>query len=452
MIVREVVQDPPAAQRLGVVHDRLETQHVFAFGVGLQRQVPEVELEQGQVEPRCLDHGGELQGQVGGAVAAGALFGAEQGPQDRHVQPGAGAVDHPVEHLVHLGADGEQQVAAVLGLVDRIAVAEPAACLLGQVQAEAQAGGVDPPITHLGQAPYRRGLRQGVCDLGQGGGVGDAGEAVALLDEPDPARPGGGGDVLVAVEDDLRAERWMPGHFDRHVSPLRVQDVEGVVVDEGPLLGQVAQHPAGRAGDLPHRGDRAGDQDQEHPALHLVGGQVLLGDLVLAFPALAVDHRDAVRTGRGADPAGEPPGHPHQVRVVQLLVVTMQAPPPGPEPARVVAQRVVGVEHDPIHTVVAAVEKIAVALAEPVGHPGRFPSAAPPGATDSEQRLGIGLRYFLAGGCRVAAPWCARRRGRNVVADRASGPIGDARLHGLHVVSALARNWGVTEQPDAKIV
>ena len=56
---REVVQHPPAAQRSGVVHDRLETQHVFAFGVGLQRQVPEVELEQGQVEPKCLDHGGE---------------------------------------------------------------------------------------------------------------------------------------------------------------------------------------------------------------------------------------------------------------------------------------------------------------------------------------------------------------------------------------------------------
>ena len=26
----EVVQNPPAAQRSGVVHDRLETQHVFA--------------------------------------------------------------------------------------------------------------------------------------------------------------------------------------------------------------------------------------------------------------------------------------------------------------------------------------------------------------------------------------------------------------------------------------
>jgi hypothetical protein len=62
-------------------------------------------------------------------------------------------------------------------------------------------------------------------------------------------------------------------------------------------------------------------------------GEVLLGDLVLAFPALAVDHRDAVRAGRGADPAGEPPGHPHRVRVVQLLIVTVQPSPPGPEPA-----------------------------------------------------------------------------------------------------------------------
>jgi hypothetical protein len=223
----------------------------------------------------------------------------------------------------------------------------------------------------------------------------DAGDsartAVALLDEPDPGRPRGGGDVLVAVEDDLRPERRMPGHLDRHVAQLRVHDVEGVVVDEGPLLGQVDQHPTGRAGDLPDRGYRAGHQDEEHPAVHGVLGEVLLGDLVLAFPALAVDHRDAVRGGRGPDPAGEPAGHPHQVRVVQLPVVAVQPSPPGAEPARVITQRVVGVEHDPVHAVVAAIEQIAVARAEGVDHPGRFPSAAPPGATDSEQRLGIGL-------------------------------------------------------------
>jgi hypothetical protein len=158
------------------------------------------------------------------------------------------------------------------------------------------------------------------------------------------------------------------------------------------LLGQVRDLPVGRAGDLPHRGDRAGDQDQEHPALDVVGREVLLGDLVLAFTALAVDYRDPVGGGRGPDPAGEPPGHPHRMCVVQLLVVTVQPPPPGPEPARVVPQRVVGVEHDPVHAVIAAEQKVTVSLAEPIlGHLHRFPSAAPPGATNSEQRLGIGL-------------------------------------------------------------
>ena len=89
----------------------------------------------------------------------------------------------------------------LLGLVDRVAVAEPAALLLGEVEPEAQARGVDPPIPHLGQAPYRRGPRQGVCDLGQASGVGDAGEAVALLDVADAGRPGRGGDVPPGATD-----------------------------------------------------------------------------------------------------------------------------------------------------------------------------------------------------------------------------------------------------------
>ena len=47
----------------------------------------------------------------------------------------------------------EQQVAAVLGLVDREAVAEPGARLLVEVEPEAQAGGVDPLITRLVSCP-----------------------------------------------------------------------------------------------------------------------------------------------------------------------------------------------------------------------------------------------------------------------------------------------------------
>jgi hypothetical protein len=81
-------------------------------------------------------------------------------------------------------------------------------------------------VADLAQSPYSRILRQGICDPGQARGVGDRGEAVADLGECYPRRGGLPGHVLVAVEDDLRAERRMPRHLDRHMTPLRVDDVE----------------------------------------------------------------------------------------------------------------------------------------------------------------------------------------------------------------------------------
>ena len=50
------------------------------------------------------------------------------------------------KQVLHLTAGGEQQVPVVLGLVDGVVVAEPAHCPAGQVQAEAQVRGVDPPV------------------------------------------------------------------------------------------------------------------------------------------------------------------------------------------------------------------------------------------------------------------------------------------------------------------
>ena len=151
------------------------------------------------------------------------------------------------------------------------------------------------------------------------------------LTKPIPAACARGRDVLVAVEDDLRAERRVPGHLDRHVAPGRVHDVEAVVVDERPLLRQVARSPRRRAADLPHARRRLRDQDQEHPRAHLVAGQVLLGDQVLTLPGLAVDHRDPGGVRPRLHPPGEPARHPHQVRVVQLLIgAIVQPPPPAP--------------------------------------------------------------------------------------------------------------------------
>src|SRR5674476_1606462 len=143
----------------------------------------------------------------------------------------------------------------------------------------------------------------------------------------------------------------LTAHLDRQVSPGRVHDVEGVVVDVLPGLLQVADYPRTRPFDLPHDGRRPGHEDQENAHSDGVLTQILFGDPVFAFPGLAVDHRHPVLPGPGPYPPGEPSRQPHQVRVVQLFVaVLMPTTPPHPKPARVGSQRIVGVEHDPIHT------------------------------------------------------------------------------------------------------
>src|SRR5271166_1953009 len=156
------------------------------------------------------------------AGAAGTLRGAEDGADRGHVQPGAGPVDHGVEHLLHRGAVGEVQVATVLELIDGEPVSKSAAVLLVEIQPEAQAGGVDPALADLAQSPYSRILRQGICDPGQARRVGAHGETVADLAECYPRRGGLPSHELVAVEDDLRAERRMPRHLDRHMTDRRL--------------------------------------------------------------------------------------------------------------------------------------------------------------------------------------------------------------------------------------
>jgi hypothetical protein len=50
-------QNPAAAEFFGVVHNRFDAKDAFAFGIDLQSQLAEVDLENDQVILRCLDHG-----------------------------------------------------------------------------------------------------------------------------------------------------------------------------------------------------------------------------------------------------------------------------------------------------------------------------------------------------------------------------------------------------------
>src|SRR6266480_2821491 len=83
----------------------------------------------------------------------------------------------------------------VLGLVNRVGVAEAAEVLLGGVQGKAQAGRVDPAVADLAQPPCSRRLRQGICDLSQALRIRDSSKAVVLLGESDPGGLRGAGDV-----------------------------------------------------------------------------------------------------------------------------------------------------------------------------------------------------------------------------------------------------------------
>ena len=96
-----------------------------------------------------------------------------------------------------------------------------------------------------------------------------------------------------------------------------------------------------------------------------MGGQVRLGDAVLALPGLTEDHRHAVGRAPGLNPPGEPTRHPHQMHVVQLgVAVVVQSSPPGTQPARLIPEREERVEHDPIHAVIAVGHQIRIPQAE----------------------------------------------------------------------------------------
>src|SRR5688500_5708217 len=81
------------------------------------------------------------------------LFVAEDRLDAVQIQWPAGPVNQRMEYLVHLSARSERQIPAVLHLVDRILVTKGAPLLLFQIQRKAEAGGINPTLAELAQAP-----------------------------------------------------------------------------------------------------------------------------------------------------------------------------------------------------------------------------------------------------------------------------------------------------------
>jgi hypothetical protein len=287
--------------------------------------------------------------------------GPEEGLASRNVETRAGPVDDAVEDLVHDRPVGKEHVVGILHLVDGVVVAGAGCVLFGEVQGEGQHRRVDPAVAHLAQAPYSRGMRQGLCDPRQACRFIDDSEAVALLPIADAGLVSAAGDVVVTVQDDLCPKGRVAGDLDHHVSPVGIEYVEAVVVDEGRLLLQVDQHPRLGAGYLPCRRDGSGDEDHEHSTSDVVAGQVLLGDQMLALAALAVDEWDGLGLGECPHSASKPSRQAQQMGVIEIIVTaTMPSAPPDAKPARRVAHGEVPVEDQTVHTVVGPLQQTGV--------------------------------------------------------------------------------------------
>jgi len=321
----------------------------FVWSLLLEGQVTAVQLEDRQIIHRSLDRDFPF-GRTPAIFRA--MFVTQDGLDGFQVERRAATVDQGLKHLVHVRADLEDQVATVFDLVVGVLVTKPAPLLLVEVEGEADTG-VDPTLADPAQSPYSPMLGQGVCDLRQARGVGDACKAVSFFGDDDTRLARLAGHVFVAVQHHLGWKRRVAADLDRQVAPVPVEDVERIVVHKGDRLLSL---DVMIGADVPHRRAGATDQYQKQPVCDVRLGQIFFGKVVLALSCRTVDHRDAVRSGVTAHSATKPAGQPHEVGVLERLVRSGQRPPSQAEPTGIMPRSEIGVENDPVDAIIAAAQ------------------------------------------------------------------------------------------------
>src|ERR1700692_2542901 len=235
-----------------------------------------MQLEDGQIIRKSLDRDFPLcRLHVSWAVFRPSLV-AEDRLYRLQVQRRTATIDQGLEHLLHASANQEYQISAVLHLIVGEVIAEAAAFLLLEVECEAQAAAINPPLADLAQSPYSPLLGQGRCDLGEAGRVGDGGETVAFLGKSDADFTRLAGDVFMAIQDRLGGEWWMPADLDGDMPPVPVENMKRVMIDVRLLLLEVIIRP-----NVPHRCLGSTDQDQKQTFGDPSLGQVVIGDVML---------------------------------------------------------------------------------------------------------------------------------------------------------------------------
>ena len=166
------------------------------------------------------------------------------------------------------------------------------------------------------------------------------------------------------IERNLQAKGRMAAHFDGEMSPLRVDNVEMVVIDQRPVFGPAQHHFAGViVFGLPDQGRSFGDENGKDPSELGIDGAKCFGLGVLGFVAdIKVAQRNFMFAGIGMDAPGKVPRQLAQSLLVQLRV-GKEPVPPGQKATAGLAQREVAAQGNAIRAVVGP--------AKPVRHVGR---------------------------------------------------------------------------------
>src|SRR5947209_10001181 len=220
----------PPMQFGRVVGNGLNAKYAFAFGIDLQSQVAAVQLEDGQIIRRFLDRDFPLARMRFAFVIFRPMPVSEDGLDGLEIKRHTAAVNQRLKHLLHLPTQVEHQVAAVLELEVRVLIMKSAPLLLLQLEGKAQTGGINPTLADLTQSPYSRSFRQGICDLRQACGVGDISKTVSFFGKANSCLSRLAGYVLVTVQHHLYGKRRMSADLDGNMTPVRVQNVNRVVV------------------------------------------------------------------------------------------------------------------------------------------------------------------------------------------------------------------------------
>src|SRR4029434_6713420 len=266
-------------------------------------------------------------------------------------------LDEGLEYLVHLPAGLKQQVPAVFQLEDRVLVMKGAPLLLLPIESKAKTGGINPTLAELEQAPCSPLLGQGICDFGQVRSVGDGSKAVVLFRESDSGFLCLTSHVFVTVQHYLCAEGRMSAHLDRQVTPVRVEDMERIMIHVRPWLfgHKLAEFTSARHLCFPNQCRRLRHQNHEESWLGFVRSALLLRHLVLVSAGRAVGHWDLVFLCPSPQTPTEASGHAYQMVVVQVVVRAVQRTPPHAQSSTGLPHAEVRITDHALHAIVTAV-------------------------------------------------------------------------------------------------